>query len=426
MNNGRPSECSAGRRVFGRRVFGRRVFGRRVFGRRASAVAFRARTMNLPRGISPDLLVSQVRNTAPYLFDDPPGQAGATTPAGFVRAYASAPRELGHAEYFRLCLSAHYLTCATPVPTDVDNQIRKKLWPDGLPLATALEMAGLVLESRSWDFEPLTSRSSGGAIGSDAEHVRIHGHYGEWFTVAVGAYAALARYRADEARALREKLLAALEDETDRHSRVFGSAWRAGDGLRALLATVSIAHNFGDLDRVIEMWDVNVADPLRLRLHHSATKAFSPEGKLRHEGRLWAAGELYKSIIDGSSMAGENHRHFALRKPRALRTRPELRVPIGPFFDAWGERVAQLLEGEDLLEVVRALAHGAERLKGSIGYLRALRAITLAHPSLRAEVAPLEKTIPYAKSQLATSREELEARWSAAALKHLDDIPSRA
>ena len=84
----------------------------------------------LPRGISPDLLQSQVRNTMPYLFE---GAVVGFPPADTLRAYEPG-QPLTHFEYFRLCLSSHYLSCATPVPTDVDNQIRLKLWPKALPV----------------------------------------------------------------------------------------------------------------------------------------------------------------------------------------------------------------------------------------------------------------------------------------------------
>lgn len=376
------------------------------------------------RGISPELLVSQVRNTAPYVFgDDPSAEAiRATPPARTVREVdPSAP--LSHAGYFRLCLSAHYLTCATPVPTDVDNQIRKKLWPASLPLATALEMAALVLESHEWDFAPLTERTSFGAAGSAEAHVPLNGHLGEWFTVAVGAYAALGQYRADEAKKLREALLAAIDREVTRHSEVFGSVWRAGDGLGALRASVSIAHDFGDLDRVVVMWDVSPADPLRLRYHGLTTSPFDAERRLRYQGRLWTALELYKSPIDGSSMAFENHRHFALRKPRALRTHPALRVPIGPFFDAWGHTVGSMLDGEALDEVVDALVYGQERLRATIGYARGLHGILSVKPALRERA--LRADARYRK-MLDAPREQIERTWSEAALALLDDIPSRA
>jgi len=77
----------------------------------------------LPRGIAPDLLYSQVKNTVPYF-----SELGAFPPAKVLRnSDLSVP--LTHFEYYRLCLSSHYLSCGTPVPTDVDNQIRLKLWP---------------------------------------------------------------------------------------------------------------------------------------------------------------------------------------------------------------------------------------------------------------------------------------------------------
>ena len=373
-------------------------------------------------GISPELLVSQVRNTAPYVFDDA-SEIAASPPARIVRAFDPG-RPLSHAEYFRLCVSAHYLTCATPVPTDVDNQIRRKLWPEGLPVATALEMASFVLETHAWDFGPLTTRQSYGAIGSAWEKTPLSGHLGEWFTIASAAYAALGLYRAQEAKELRERLLAAIASEVERHSDVFASLWRAKDGLGALRASVSLAHNFGDLDRVIEMWDVPVADPLRLRFAKLTTSAFDSERRLRHQGRLWTAGELYKAPIEGSSMAGENHRHFALRKPRALRTRPELRIPIGPFFDAWGAEVARLDE-ENLGEVVDALAHGCERMASGVGYPRALHGILSVRPEIQERIEGLRKNAALRK-KIELPQAEMEARWNTAALAHLDEIPSRA
>ena len=381
--------------------------------------------------IAPELLVSQVESTAPYVFAEEETVPGlfASEPVRILREsirgpLPSPPSE--HAAYFRLCLAAHYATCATPVPTDVDNQIRKKLWGTSLPLATALEMGRTVLESRRWDFVPLTSRASHGAAGTPEEAAVLHGHAGEWFTVAVGAYAALSRYRAEAAKALVSELLEAVAAETEHHSAVFGSVWRAKDGLGALRASVSIAHNFGDLDRVVVMWELPVADPLRLRFHGLSTRAFGPEGDLRHKGRLWAAGELYKSLIDGSSMAAENHRHFALRKPRVLRTHPSLRVPVGPFFDAWGQTVAERTSDAALDEVIEALVQGQERSKDSIGYARALRAITIARPELAVRIEPLRKKDKRIREVLATSRDEMEARWAAVAMAHLDEIPSRA
>lgn len=378
--------------------------------------------------ISPELLVSQVRGTSPYVFDEPPGfpVIAASEPVRIVRDYDRVrPASLSPFEYYRLCLASHYATCATPVPTDVDIAIRQKLWPASLPLETALAQARLVLESRGWDFVALTTRASYGARGTPFEHEVLHGHFGEWFTVAVGAYAALGRSRAPEAASLRAELLAAIEDESRRHAEIFGSLWRAKDGLGALRASVSIAHNFGDLDRVVDMWELPVTDPLRLRCYKLTASPFDSERRLRHEGRLWTAGELYKSPIDGSSMAHENHRHFALRKPRSLRTHPDLRVPAGPFFDDFGAAVARRLEGEALAEVTLALVQGTPRLPGRLGYPRALHVIARERPETLAQMAELRADARLRK-RLETPREVFERTWEQAALWHLADIPLRA
>ena len=377
------------------------------------------------RGIAPELLVSQVRSTMPYLFA-PEGDGDSITlpPAELVRAYQDG-MPLSHFEYFRLCVCCHYLSCATPVPTDVDNQIRFKLWPSGLPLVTALEMGTFVLRSHDWPFAQISSRTSGGAVGTPFEHELLHGHFGEWFTVASAAYAALGAYRAADAKALREQLLEAMTQEISRHAEIFGSLWRAKDGVGALLASASIAHNFGDLDRVMDMWKLPIEDPLRLRYYKLTTSPFDPDKRLRFEGRLWGAGELYKSVIEGSSMALENHRHFALRKPRVIRSLPSLRIPLAPFFDAWGHEVAKL-EGEPLDEVVVSLVEGWERLNKTVAYVRALHSIAEVHPGLLGHACVKEalKSARF-RSVLEMPQDAFEAKWASAAVEHLDDIPSR-
>jgi hypothetical protein len=395
---------------------------------------------HLKRGIAPDLLVSQVKNTMPYLFDPEPkskdlakeadGEAafGQFPPAKLLKEYErSLPEELSHFEYFRLCLSCHYLTCGTPVPTDVDNQIRLTLWPAHLPLEDALEMAELVLESRSWDFTAVTGRAAYGALGGPWEKEPLSGHLGEWFTVSSGAYCALARYSDPVAKEKRRRLFDNIADEVKRHSEIFGSLWRAGDGIGALKTSASIAHNFGDLDRVMDMWDLAVDDPLRLDYYKLAISPFDSNRKLRYLGRLWVAGELYKSTIEGSSMALENHRHFALRKARSLRKSRAFLITTGPFFDDWGGRVARNLKSaeasEDLLEVVEALKHGWERLGKTVGYGRALRGIQEECPELGSS---LDKKDHTRRSILEMPQDRFEKKWADEALKLMDDIPSRA
>jgi hypothetical protein len=384
--------------------------------------------MAFPRGISPELLVSQVKNTMPYVFED--ASWARFEPALVVRAEDAEPgRALDHFDYFRLCLSSHYLTCGTPVPTDVDNEIRRKLWPAGLPLDVAFRMTDLVLASRKWDSTRVSSRFVRGAKGTPWENEVLAGHLGEWFTVAAAAYAALGKYSGPAAAAKKAEVDAAITDEVHRHSEIFGSLWRAGDGLGSLKAAASIAHNFGDLDRVMDMWELAPADPLRLRFHKLTAQPFDAERKLRYLGRLWVAGELYKSPIAGSSLALENHRHFALRKPRPLRERAELVVPTAPFFDVWGRAVGRAFAGEKekALEIFEALAAGWERQPGTVAYGRGILGMIEVLPELARSAAlePLRKD-KLRKRVLDQSQAAFESQWAGEALRWMDEIPSRA
>lgn len=366
--------------------------------------------MKLPRGIDPELLVSQVKNTMPYLFGENAGELLALPPAQTILSFNG--QKLDHFEYFRLCLSAHFLTVATPVPTDVDNQIRQKLWPKVLPLDIALEMSDLVIEMRNWNSNLVSTRHVGA----------LTGHKGEWFTVACGAYCAMQQYDSELAFKKAEELFNLISDEVDLHSDSFGELWKAQNGIGCLIGSASIAHNCGDLDRVMDMWKLDVADPLRLAFYKLAATPFDPDGELRLNGRLWAAGELYKETIDGSSMALENHRHYALRAPKQLRESPLYLVPNGPFFDDWGTTLAKGLKSrpEDLEQVVEVLKSGWAKQVKSVGYGRGLVGIFEVEPKLKFPPSNA------AQATLSVSKEAFLARWNKGALAALDDIPSRA
>ena len=182
--------------------------------------------------------------------------------------------------------------------------------------------------------------------------------------------------------------------------------------LGSLKASASIAHNFGDLDRVMDMWELAVDDPLRLEYYKLGVSPFDSNRKLRYKGRLWVAGELYKSTIDESSMALENHRHFALRKPKCLRRSPAFLIPTGPFFDDWGKNVARGLAdtdgrpSEETQEVIEALLHGWERLSKTIGYGRALHAIREFHPPIRASKFHMLRAIRARNSLKSVSKKD--------------------
>lgn len=379
-----------------------------------------------PRGIAPELLVSQVRNTAPYLFDP---AWSAQHPELPLNPLFQPTEGLSHFEYFRLCLTSHLLSCATPVPTDVDLQIRSKLWHEKLPVETTLQMANLVLDCRKWDLRAVSQRHIFGSSGSPWAAEVLSGHLGEWFTVAAAAYGALSRCQDPLVTPTKQAIFEAISDEVHRHSEIFASLWAAQDGLGCLKASAQIAHNLGDLDRVMDLWELSSVDPLRLQFYKLTSHALDHQQKLRYRGRLWVAGELYKSEIGGSAMALENHRHFALRKPRVLRQSREFLIPIGPFFDAWGEGLARSLTDQpsELLEVVQALIQGWQRLEKTVGYGRALVGIFKELPELRDEAAGLAPQLKVKRNRrlLEVSQEAFEAQWNSEALRKMEEIPSR-
>lgn len=370
--------------------------------------------MNAPRrGIEPAALLSLVENTAAFLFEPAFAALPYVQTLSAVRADTSAP--LNHLEYFRLCLSAHYGTVATFVPTDVDNQIRKHLWDESLPLEITEKMAALTLESRNWDFRPVTTRLA------EAEGAYVSGHQGEWFSVAAGAYASHRNRNPEIAAALVEKIVEELLLE----AKIFDSLKKQRKGVELLKCCTLIAHNLGDLDRVIDQWGLPPNDPLRLRVYklgHEKHADFGPA-----QEALIEAGTLNKAF-----MAPENHRHYPLRKPKCLRRSREFLLPVGPFFDAWGATIARhsLLSGEEKAEVAEALLEGFTKLSSPkiplYGYARALAGLQENFPGgakVLQNYLPAKAGKALGKGVLAeiqrANAESFAASWSKKALNFL-------
>jgi hypothetical protein len=317
-----------------------------------------AELVGLPRGVRPDILLEQVKNTAPFLFDLP------AQPYIKTLTDIRTTQSLSHPEYFRLCLSAHWATVGTFVPTDVDNQIRHKLWHPALSKELVLEMAKTVHESHDWDFRPVTTRW----VQSPVSGELLGGHHGEWFSVSIAAYAALRRRDPDAAAEMARAVL----EELAREAAIFQDLRKARDGVGMLKAATLIAHNLGDLDRVMDMWNLAPTDALRVAAYKTGHPPEGTQSDKRFQGILVVAGKLNKAY-----MADENHRHFALREPRCLRRSPDFLLGIGPFFDEWGMKLARhpQLTPEEVGEVAQALISGWERLSGTVGYARALAGI---------------------------------------------------
>ncbi len=291
---------------------------------------------------------------APFLFDGPEPPGAALRYLRVLRGYNGRP--LNALDYYELCLCAHWATAGSFVPTDVDNGIRWKHWQDAQP-GLIEEQAKLVLEALTWDYAPVTARIAGEGP------LRLSTHEGTWFSVAVGAYAACLEIRPGVSKIV----LDAMIDEAAREDAAFAAITKAGDALEILKASALIAHNFGDLSRVADQWELKADDALRVSLYEAAKPASPLFG-----GRLGHAGDLNKRF-----MSADNHRHYPLRAAKGLRKSADLLLPVGPFFDAWGRRVGRHpgLSPEEVAEAVRALTDGWVRLHEPAGYARALSGI---------------------------------------------------
>ena len=360
-----------------------------------------------PKGIEPQLLLSQVFNTAPYLRDwstDHPADRQYLRIL-LSQTHATSWDDFSWATYFDFCVAAHFATVATFVPTDVDNHIRFKLWNPELEDESIHQMAQTVIESFSWNTRVLSSRWLTSPAGRT-----IEGHKGEWFSIAAAAYGAT-RHRLPQ---IEQELLSLIAWEIENEALVFKDFKEAGDGISLLKASVLMAHNLGDLERVIEMWGLKQGDPL-FNLNESIKTDASFSSPIEKA-----------AILNRDIMALENHRHFALRQPRPIRKSVDFLLPLGPFFDDWGKTLATHpeLSLEDLGIIVEALIQGWAKLAGPVGYARALVGIEAHYPGgmkellkpLPSRVAKLWTTGPL--RQLCTiSQSRFEAQWNQLGLK---------
>ena len=335
------------------------------------------------RGVAPSLLLEQVRNTASWALD------GAATgwrsalldaPAFAARLDAGGPSSPGRmAEHLRLMLAAHFATVGTFVPTDVDTRIRHHAWQEVEDPESLAALVAVVDEAARWDPREVSARVLSVPLADGAGQATLSGHDGEWLSVRAGA---LGRALALEAKgadveATLEALVGAVDVELAREAHAFRVASGPGktaDPLHALRVATTLAHNLGDLSRVVEEW------PCKSERARALQARFAKLGHVaadRHDGLFALAGQVNKAV-----MALENHRFLPLRRPRALRRARALLLPIGPFFDAWGATIARhpALELADRAEVLAALLDGHEQSPTQHGYLRAIAGLHHAHP----------------------------------------------
>ncbi len=208
----------------------------------------------------------------------------------------------------------------------------------------------------AWDAHVVSARVV------DSQWGTLSGHDGEWLAVRAGALGRAAALGFD---ALATRFAGAIDAELDRERAIFDEAVKGGAPTRILEAATTIAHNVGDLSRVVEGWPSRPGlAPLRARFARLGHTEARPRTSFEIAGALNVA-----------LTANENHRFLALREARALRTSRALLLPIGPWFDAWGETVARTLEDRDRAEVVAALLELHLAQPTQLGCLRALAGI---------------------------------------------------
>jgi len=305
-------------------------------------------------GIAPELLVRQVKNTAAWLWDDTRA-ASAVRVLDDVGAAEACYRGAEGTAYLQLLLTAHWATVATFVPTDVDSRIRHHAW---VAMQSREELAAacdVVDEVASWDVHAVSARVDTSDLGP------LSGHDGEWLSVRAGALARAVVLGADD---VVERLTTAIDDELAREEAIFVAA-ADGDATRALSVATIVAHNLGDLSRVVAEWPRH---PTLASLHDRYFRLGHADAPTKREPFI-VAGLLNKAIV-----ARENHRFLPLRKPRGLRASRELLLPIGPWFDAWGETIATSthLDDRDRAEVLAALLEIHARDPEQEGCLRAI------------------------------------------------------
>lgn len=345
--------------------------------------------------IGPRNLVGLIKNTAPFLFEGAfaEGVSAPTEerlaelsggPLGFLSIIHNAerlretaePSPEEHLDYFALCLAAHHATVATFVPTDVDTKIRGILWTTR-DKELLRRMFAVALDAYAWDVKPISTRwTDRSGVGP------VSGHNGEMLGVLAGALGAFLREGDTE---YAEAAADAIQKELERELHEFYYVLKErNQEIEILRLSMSIIHNLGDLDQGISFWKNGPQyAPFKARfgrIAHENTAVFG--------GRFNLPAALYKKI-----MSSEGHRHYPLRGVKGLRRSPELLLPLGPFFDPWGETIGahEALTIEDRAEVVTALVTGCKKIKGQLGYFRALAGF---FRTLRGRVEALTEQMP--------------------------------
>ncbi|MCR9203075.1 MAG: hypothetical protein NXH75_00750 [Halobacteriovoraceae bacterium] len=359
-------------------------------------------------GIAPNILLKHVENTAPFLFqgeiDSKSENCEYLEKLRFYKKNLKLLKNIDLAEYFHLCLCAHWTTAGTFVPTDVDNQIRKSLWCSGTIQKHIEKMAKVTMKSWKWDYGQVTNRKSYNRLNSEV----MSTHEGTWLSVAIGAYCALVKNKKTQ---LAEEMAELILAEIKKEETILIQLREDRDHINFLRAAPLMAHNFGDLDRVMIQWEMDENDSFYKRifkLGHQLNPQYDPI-------------LVYTGKVNKEFSSKENHRHMSMRQPRCLRKSYKFLIPVGPFMDDWGHALgsSEQLSIPEKAEIVAAFFEGYKRQDQAFGYIRAYKTLL---ENVEGGLAAFEQDLPFDLiaeikkskfSELANiSREEFEGDYS--------------
>lgn len=332
-------------------------------------------------GIAPNILLQHVENTAPFIFK------GELNTEGKERAFLSklcfykknlkALQSINLAEYFHICLAAHWSTAGTFVPTNVDNQIREGLWRHKDSLKFLDIMTKLTLDSWKWDYSQVTNRKSVNPLTQEV----ISTHEGTWLSVAIGAYCALKKYHRHD---LSLEVANLIMKEIEKERNLLLELQNQRSHIAFIRTAPLVAHNLGDLDRVMVQWNMHETDDFCKSIYKLGHIIKKPEYKIF----------VFNGEVNKAFTSKENHRHMAMRKPKCIRKSKQFLIPVGPFMDDWGQVMAKstLLNIEEKAEIISALYDGFVREVEAFGYARAFRGF---YEYFDKDLSLIEQYIPF-------------------------------
>ncbi|MBL8601014.1 MAG: hypothetical protein JNK72_03725 [Myxococcales bacterium] len=324
-------------------------------------------------GIAPERLVEQVENTAAWALSGPTEGLRYSWRRRLVAGRGCAQSYDDPQGYFGLQLAAHFCTVGTFVPTDVDSHIRHHAWQRCEDAETLARFVAVVDETDHWETASVSARCI-----TVPEVGALSGHEGEWLAVRAGALGRALQL--EGAEALVEQLLAQIEAVITRSHRAWALCeGRPGRELLALQVATTVAHNLGDLARVVEAW--KVSSERGRALQRALTR---PAREVQGDPRFERMGRINTEI-----MAAENGRFLPLREARPLRLGRSLLLGLGPNLDAWGATLARdpLLDEEGPAgmlggrgAVLAALVKGHLAQPAVLAWVRAIAGFHHAHP----------------------------------------------